>query len=44
LARRFNIEAMPTIVFIGSKTSYTSEVGYRDYNEFDVLVKKKFKL
>ena len=42
LARLFKIEAMPTIVFINSKTGYKSEIGYRDYNEFDTLVKKYF--
>ena len=42
IARRFNVEAMPTIVFIGSKTAYVSEVGYREYKEFDGLVKKHF--
>ncbi|MFZ4724017.1 MAG: thioredoxin family protein [Paludibacter sp.] len=42
LARLFNVEAMPTIVFINSKTSYKSELGYRDYNEFEALVKSHF--
>jgi|SRR5665647_2338162 len=44
LARLFKVEAMPTIVFIGSKTKYTSELGYRDYPEFEALVKSKFGL
>jgi len=44
LAQRFNIEAMPTMVFIGSKTQFTSEVGYRDFAELEKLVKQKFKL
>lgn len=42
LAKLFKIEAMPTIVFISSKTSYKSEVGYRDYDEFEKLVKQYF--
>jgi len=42
LARRFNVEAMPTIVFVDSKTGYKSELGYRDYDEFEALVKQHF--
>lgn len=42
LARLFKIEAMPTIIFINSKTGYKSELGYKDYDEFESLVKKYF--
>lgn len=42
LAKLFKVEAMPTIVFIGNKKSYNSELGYRDYDEFEALVKTKF--
>ena len=42
LARLFNVEAMPTIVFIDSKTNYKSELGYREYAEFENLVKTHF--
>jgi thioredoxin 1 len=42
LAKRFNIRAMPTIIFIGSKTEYNSEVGYREYQDVEDLVKKYF--
>ena len=42
LARLFNIEAMPTIVFMGSKTNYKSELGYKDYDEFEQIVKTIF--
>ncbi len=42
LAKLFKVEAMPTIIFINSKTAYTSELGYRDYDEFEALVKKNF--
>ncbi len=44
LARLFKVEAMPTIVFINSKTSYKSELGYRDYDEFEKLVKNNFSI
>jgi len=44
LAKLFKVEAMPTIVFVNSKTTYTSELGYREYNEFEALVKKNFLL
>jgi thioredoxin len=42
LAQRFNVEAMPTIIFIGEKTKYKSELGYKEYAEFDKLVKSYF--
>ncbi|NDP20772.1 MAG: thioredoxin fold domain-containing protein [Paludibacter sp.] len=42
LAKLFKIEAMPTIIFIGSKTSYKSELGYKDYDEFEKIVKANF--
>lgn len=42
LARLFKVEAMPTIVFINTQKSYKSELGYRDYDEFESLVKKYF--
>lgn len=42
LARLFKIEAMPTIIFINSKTGYKSELGYKDYDEFESIVKKYF--
>jgi len=42
IAKLFNVQAMPTIVFIGSKTGFKSELGYRDYNEFEKLVKTHF--
>ena len=44
LAKLFNIEAMPTIIFINSKMTYKSELGYKDFDEFDALVKKYFLL
>jgi len=42
LAKLFNVEAMPTIVFMESKTTYKSELGYRDYDEFEAMVKSHF--
>lgn len=42
LAKRFKVQAMPTIVFVNSKTEYKSELGYRDYDEFEKLVKSYF--
>ncbi len=42
LARKFKVEAMPTIVFVNSATTYKSELGYRDYAEFEALVKSHF--
>ncbi|MDD3078241.1 MAG: thioredoxin family protein [Paludibacter sp.] len=35
IARLFNVQAMPTLVFVNSKTSYKTELGYRDYNELE---------
>lgn len=42
LAKMFKVEAMPTIVFVNTQKSYKSELGYRDYNEFESLVKTYF--
>jgi thioredoxin 1 len=42
LAQRFNIQAMPTIIFMSSKTAYKSELGYHEYDEFEKLVKSYF--
>ncbi len=44
LAKLFNIQAMPTIIFMGSKTSYKSELGYKDYEEYEKIVKANFSL
>ena len=42
LARLFNVQAMPTIVFMNSKKTYKSELGYKEYDEFESLVKNYF--
>ena len=42
LARLFNIKAMPTIVFVDKKDSYQSELGYKEYSQFETLVKEYF--
>ena len=40
LAQKFNVEAMPTIVYIGSKTGFKSELGYMDYDALEKIVNK----
>lgn len=42
LAQRFNVQAMPTIVFIGNKTSYKTELGYQEYDALEKIVLKIF--
>jgi len=42
LAKLFRVEAYPTIVFIGEKNNYKSELGYKDYDEYETLVKTHF--
>lgn len=42
LAKLFKIEAMPTIVFMGKKNSYKSELGYKDYDEYEKIVQANF--
>ncbi|HLP04913.1 MAG TPA: thioredoxin family protein [Paludibacter sp.] len=42
IAQRFNVEGMPTLVFIPGKTAWKSEVGYREYNDLEKLVKAYF--
>lgn len=44
LAKLFKVQAMPTIVFVNSKNSFVSELGYRDLSEFEKLVKQYFSL
>ena len=41
LAQRFNVQAMPTVVFM-TKTSYKSELGYKEYDELESVVKSNF--
>src|ERR1035437_3623320 len=38
LAQKFNVDAMPTIVFMNNK-SFNSELGYREFNDLENLVK-----
>ena len=40
LAQRFNVDAMPTMVFIGNKTSYKTELGYQEYDALEKMVNK----
>jgi thioredoxin len=42
LAQRFDVSAMPTMIFIGSPTVYKSELGYREYAELEKTVIKYF--
>jgi len=42
LAQRFNVNAMPTIVFMGSKTKFTTELGYKEYDDLEKMVIVKF--
>jgi thioredoxin len=44
LAKLFKVEAMPTIVFIDSKTTFKTELGYKEYSEYEKMVKKYFAL
>ncbi len=41
LAQRFNIEAMPTVVFM-NKSNFKPELGYKDFDEVEKLVKTYF--
>ena len=42
LAQRFKVEAMPTMVFMGSKTSFKTELGYQEYNALEKMVTSYF--
>ncbi len=44
LAKLFKVEAMPTIVFIKSKTTFKTELGYKECAEFETLVKSYFSI
>ena len=40
LAQRFNVQAMPTMIFMGGKTNYKSELGYQEYDALEKMVAK----
>lgn len=42
LAELFKVTAMPTIVFIDGKTTFKTELGYKEYDEYESLVRKYF--
>jgi len=42
LAKLFNVQAMPTIIFMGTKNKYKTELGYKEYNDLEVLVQSYF--
>ena len=42
LAQRFNVNAMPTLVFIGSTTGYKTELGYQEYADLEKMMNNHF--
>jgi thioredoxin 1 len=42
LAQLFNVQAMPTVVFMSSKTKFKSELGYREYEDLEKIVVANF--
>lgn len=42
LAQRFEVNAMPTLVFIGGPLSYKTELGYQDYADLEKMMNKHF--
>ena len=44
LAKLFQIRAMPTLFFINTDGTVHREVGYREKDELEQVVKKVFKL
>lgn len=42
LAQLFKVNALPTLVFIGSKNTFNTELGYKDAEELEKLLKKYF--
>jgi len=42
LAQRFNVNAMPTLVFVGSTNSYKTELGYMEYSALEKIMKNHF--
>ena len=42
LAQRFNVSAMPTLIFIDSSTSYKTELGYQEYEALEKMMNKYF--
>ena len=45
LAQRFKVNAMPTMIFIGTKDKYKAEIGYGgDFNELEKMVKTNLSL
>lgn len=42
LAELFKVSAMPTIVFINGKTTFKTELGYKEYDEYESLVRTYF--
>ena len=42
LAQRFNVSAIPNLIFIGNTTSYKTELGYQEYEALEKMVTKYF--
>ena len=42
LAQRFNVSAMPTLIFIDSQTTYKTELGYQEYDALEKMMNKYF--
>jgi thioredoxin 1 len=42
LAQRFNVNAMPTLVFIGSTTGFKTELGYQEYADLEKIMNNHF--
>jgi thioredoxin len=42
LAQRFDVNAMPTLIFIDSPTTYKTELGYQEYGNLEKLMNKYF--
>lgn len=40
IAELFKAHSIPTIIFIGQKNKYFSELGYREYDELEQLTRK----
>ncbi len=42
IAQRFNVSAMPTLVFINSVTTFKTELGYQEYADLEKMMNLHF--
>ena len=42
IAQRFNVSAMPTLIFIDSQTTYKTELGYQEYEALEKMMNNYF--